>query len=277
MKRIFTISLMLLSISSYGQRYEIDKKKILHTSDNYELMIYYPVFTSGVSMEMLNKFVANSFVKQNPVKTFGVDVVSSAGIENMYLKSAEILKNEGLKKSIEPITLKVLSNWHFYDNQKITSLIIDQYIIVGRENLLTSTSVINIDPASGKTFNVKDYIVDSVDLLNDVADQFCKDKGLPRNATRLLTGLRCDLANLPLAKEIGFSDVGVVFFYNRGEIANIGFPPIKVEVPYKKVFDNFAPAMLNDSHSVIDGEKPTMTRLKKLVKESRKIKNSPKR
>lgn len=276
MKKIFTIILVAISFASaFGQSQTISKKQFVKTDDNADIMAYYPVFSGGKHSEMLNKMVVNLFMDMNMVNK--KNIPDTTNIDNILTQSALIAKEIGLKKSIEAFPYNYYSNWHYFENKYVISLCIDQYVSTGLDNMNTAASIINIDPKTGSVINVTKLIQDTDKLMDLVALQFCKDKKLPKDALRIQTGLKYELADLPLAKSIGLSDIGVVFFYNRGEIAIKSVPAIKIELPYSKFKEVAVTDFLENIYTNTDGEKPTMKRVAKLYKDSKKVRKGHRR
>lgn len=276
MKKIFTIILVSLTFASaFAQSQTIEKKHFIKTDDNADILAYYPVFSGGKHSDILNKIVVSLFLDINIIdKSYIKDTTT---IEGILTQSALRAKEVGLKKSIEAFPYNYYSNWHYFENKYVISICIDQYASTGLDNMTTSAAIININPETGQIIKATELIRDKDRLIELIGQQFCKDKKLPKDALRIQTGLKYELADLPLAKSIGLSDVGIVFFYNRGEIAIKSMPAIKIELPYKKFKEVAISDFLDNIYTSTDGENPTMKRVAKLHKESKKVKKGHRR
>lgn len=277
MKKIFTIAIATIFCTGvYAQTHTIEKKFFVKTEGTIDIKAYYPHFTEGKYADKLNELVFNLFSRraENPENK---SAQQSIGIDDFIWSEALYMKHLGESKSIDAIPYNYYSNWHYFENKYVISLCMDFYLSNGVDNLGTAIGMINLNAETGEIFDPKVLIVDSLNLLEDVAKYFCRDRKLPKDALMLNTGLKYELADLPLPKSVGFSDIGMVFFYNRGEIATKGYPAIKVEVPYREITDNTASDFLNDFVSSTDGEAVTMKRVKAMLKEMAKIKKPKQR
>lgn len=266
MKKFFTILVATISFTAiYGQSQTVTKHNYTATHSNADIMVYYPTFEGGKFSEKINGLVFDLFVAMNPVKEH-VTVNSGKGLEFMFVQSAQRLKDLGLQHSIDPIQYNYYANWHYFENDYIISICVDQFVCLGKDHVQTSANVLNIDAKTGEVIDVHSMINDTVLMQELIMEQYCKTYGVPKNALRIQTGLKYELANLPLAKTIGFTDTGIMFFYNRGEIASRGVPAIQIVVPYNKFKDAATEGFMKNTYSAFDGEAPTMKKVHKLIK-----------
>lgn len=266
---IFTILLLTISVA-FGQYHTVEKRRVIEKQNNADLHICYPHFLSGTYADTLNQEVYDFYVNNNKVKQH-VAVTDNKTLEFMFRQTAQKLSDIGLQKSIDPIDYLLYSGWGMFENKYIISMVLDQYVDMGTAHPDVFCTIVNINKETNKLMSVADLIKkDTAVVLEVAAKIFCKDRNLPTNALRLQTGLKYELADIPMPKKCGFSPKGIVLFYGRGEIASLSFPAIYITVPYSDFKNALPEGFLNNIVATYDGFKEGAKKLNEINRKEAK-------
>lgn len=205
--------------------------------DNADISLSYPQIASSAKqdfplMNSLNRAVFKTLSAYPPYEYKG-SVNSPATLELYCATIASGLSAYGKANVLEPIPFSFYSTWWAFGNIKVVTLFIEQYVFAGGAHGNTTGTFLNFDPITGEPIDLRQNIIDTAELLEIAAIQFCRDRHLPKDALKIRTGLFCDLSDLPMPKQLGFSDKGLVLFYNQYEIAPYVMGQISITIPYK--------------------------------------------
>lgn len=270
MKKIFTLILIIcISTASALAKTQVEKHIFKQTTPSTEICVYYPEFTTGQWADSLNLEMIKFYHRTNSGAKYP-QPKSLKELEAMWVFTGDTLAKIGMTKSIDPIKYTNLGGWMLFENRYITSLVVSCFNIFGNGFPEVGILNLNYNNESGKRFNPHALILDTTDILEDVGDIFCKERKLPRNAMRLETGLKYELADLPMPRNIAFGHEGVLLIYNKGEIAPRSMPMILIMIPYSKI-DRGLPADFYDTRNMIEsGYVETLKRVKKIEEENTK-------
>ncbi len=239
LKRTFLIAALSLftSMALHAQsKYDATILDVVYENyeDHFTVQVYFPEFEDGDYADLLNRETYAIFNEYNLNKD-SLSIDSQEALVAVLEANGETLGDLGLRKSIDKINYVHVSTWSYFLNNYICSLFIDQYAEVGAVLPIVRSHAVNINRETGEIFDPKTLIADTVAFMENVAEIYCKDNHLSKDALRGVTGLNYDLNNLPIAKVMAFTKEGLELYYNRGEIAPISKPSISILVPYKKM------------------------------------------
>lgn len=138
-----------------------------------------------------------------------------------------------------PTPYQLLSKWDAYSNKRIASVYIECTAFTGGAHGIFNALYLNYSRETGSVLDVFKLIQDTTVLMDLAKIEFCRQRSLPMNASKEQTTLFCELSQMPMPLNIGFSEKGLVLFYNPYEIAPWSSGPIKIEIPFSSLKDVF--------------------------------------
>ncbi len=254
LKKLITLAaLSLVGVSAYAQRYTVSENHINDVSDNRSIDVYYPSFSGGEYAASLDSATLSMLTRFN-LREESSPISNLSQLDKMYQSNGDTLAQVGLRKSIEPIDYVHLATWSYFENNYVSSLLVQQYVDMGTAIPMIVAQDFNIG-AQGRIFEPTSLITDTTVFMEKAVKHFLKDRKLPENALRLQTGLKYELDELPLANVSVFTQEGLLMFYNRGEIAPMSTPAIIILVPYKDFKDLLPEDFFENQVEKIGGEK----------------------
>lgn len=237
--RIIALIITLATSSQFilAQSITLSENSCIFGKKDTKVNIYYPlVIAEGINpgaMDNINQWVFGTLV--NTGQSGVVSTVTNAESLASFLKlSAQKVANEGIKSRGEAFAYQYYSTWSGFVSKRLVSIFLDRYLFTGGANGLSVGGYGNFDPQTGKPIDLRSYINDTTELLKYAAQLYCKDRRLPANAMKSQTGLFCELSDLPMPKNIGFSKKGMVLYYNMYEIGPRVLGAVKITIPYGK-------------------------------------------
>lgn len=155
-------------------------------------------------------------------------------LEMLALQGADAAHSSGIKLKSTP-EFVLYSHWKTFGNKHLISLFQQTYGYAGGAYGATNIAINNYDLLSGKRIDINKAIIDTSYFMDKVVKYFCKTNRLSRNAMQIETGLYYELEDLPLPKQIGFTNNGIVVAYNPNEIGPISIGTVIIMIPYEEL------------------------------------------
>lgn len=246
MKTIFTaLALWCVYGASAAARDSIwvENKQVLIKKGRVSIDLSFPLLDSELGTEPLitsvNQAVVGTLAANLPIES----QVAVRTLEQLRLclttQVSEVEKAARQMPGVDTVPFELYSTWSAFGNQKMVSVYIQRYLFLGGAHGSTYCTYLNFDTKTGKQVDLRQFIPDTAAFLDVVAERFCKERRLPKDALQLQTGLFCELSNLPMPSQIGLSDKGLVVLYNQYEIAPYSFGQIVVTIPVKMFADKW--------------------------------------
>lgn len=252
MKRICTlIAIAAISISSYANAPKQDSLRLKNTITAYsngdiDISLSYPQLShSDKTIEVIQtlaqsinadvcRLIANIIPAPDNTKKDSLwQKVSSPTLLELYALSAANAVLDEQKGYGGPSAYDLFSEWTAFGNEQIVSIFIKTYMFAGGAHGMTIGRALNYNVKTGARLDMIKMIEDTAFLMDLAAINFCKERKLPKKAIKLQTGLFYELADLPLADEIGFTPKGMILYYDPYSIAPYSYGPITITIPYK--------------------------------------------
>lgn len=236
----------------------VENKHVLVKQGKVAIDLSFPQLDSERGDEALvgsvNRTVIQTLASELPVESkVPVQTVDQL---RLYLVSqvSEIEKKVSQMPGVDAVPFQFYSTWSAFGNPNVVSIYLQRYLFMGGAHGATHCSYMNFDPKTGKQIDLRQFIPDTAAFLDIVAERFCKERRLPKDALQLQTGLFCELSDLPMPKQMGFSDKGLVVLYNQYEIAPYSFGQIVITIPFKMFADKWG-GLLEKMRSQSGGKK----------------------
>ena len=206
------------------------------TEDNCSyIKMVYPVFTTGKSYEIINRFV-NAFLADSIYNTEeGKTNNSLDGLAANFFKDYEVFKNDfpdwGLSYALD------LNGAIHLNKNNLVTLEINYYIFTGGAHPNTYLTYFIFNTEIGKLLGVRDIFIKGFeDKLNRLIDKKYREfRGL--SGKERLDGEKGMLFENKISynDNIGLSRDGVTFYYNNYEISAYAVGPTELNFTYKEL------------------------------------------
>lgn len=209
---------------------------VLHQG-NADISLSYPQVINTTKQifplkDSLNRAVFAALSADSPTK-YKAKVTSADELKLYCISTAAELAKFGKQNIMEAIPFNFYSSWWAFGNKMIVSVFIEKYTFAGSAHGYTRGAFLNFDPFTGANIDLVKAVADTAKLLDIAADQFCRERHLPKDALRLQTGLFCELTDLPMPSQMGCSQKGLVLYYNPYEIGPYVLGAISITIPYR--------------------------------------------
>lgn len=131
-----------------------------------------------------------------------------------------------------------------YTKKFITSVKVEKGYYAGGANAYYETQYLNFNNGTGQALRYDDFVSDKKAFARIAREKFLEAKGWKGNETKEETGLFVDLDSLPLPGTIGFTENGLVLFYNLYEIAPRSYGTTEIVIPYLELTTLLKPGIL---------------------------------
>lgn len=247
-------TLLLVTICTAGKVAQsrdsiwVENKQITFKEGRISIDLGFPQLDSERGNEPLlaavNHSVMGSLVANLPIDSkIKVQTLDQLRL-SLTTQITQIEQKARATPGLDAVPFELYSTWSAFSNKNIVSIYIERYFFMGGAYGKTQCTYLNFDTRTAEPIDVRSLIPDTTAFLNLVGELFCKDRRLPKNALQLQTGLFYDLTDLPMPRQMGFSDKGLVVIYNPLEIAPHSFGPISVTIP-SKIFASKYPGILD--------------------------------
>lgn len=119
-----------------------------------------------------------------------------------------------------------------YQSSEIISIAINSYLNTGGAHGNMNITFLNFNPENGKLYKVKDFINDQ-DAFEDIAKKYFEAEIQLSETEKFEDYFFGEDFHLPA--NIGFSDEGVILFYNVYEIASYAIGATEFTIPFEEV------------------------------------------
>lgn len=187
-----------------------------------------------VIVNNVNRAVLQTLSKDQPVP-YKSAVVTLDDLRLFVVTMAAEMDKRGRAATMDPLPFQYFSSWSAFGNKAAFSIFIKKYMYTGGAHGSTQGTYLNFDATSGEQISLHSFIEDTTKLLDMAAIYFCKERRLPLDAMQIQTGLFCELSALKMPSELGFSQKGLVLYYNQYDIAPYSMGPIVITIPYKEI------------------------------------------
>ncbi|RAV29506.1 DUF3298 and DUF4163 domain-containing protein [Sinomicrobium soli] len=199
-----------------------------------KVKVNFPVATS--STDIAEKI--NAIIEDKIISTFIIDPDSKK--EKTVEDAVENFKNEYLRdKEMQPdfafgyeaeIQGEVL-----YRGTKLHSLAFSSFMYTGGAHGYSSLTYINIDPASGKTYDNDELFTDKEAFLKVAEQKFRKQEKIPEGSNINSTGFWFENDTYQLPENIGFTKDNIILHYNAYDISSYAEGGKTVEIPIGEI------------------------------------------
>lgn len=155
-------------------------------------------------------------------------------LEMLALRCADAAHRSSLKLKSTPEFI-LYSHWKTFGNKHIVSLFQQTYSYAGGAHGVTNIAINNYDLRTGKRIDINKAVIDTAYFMDKVVKYFCKTYRIKQDAMQIETGLFYELEDLPLPKQIGITNNGIVVAYNPHEIGPISIGTIIIVIPYEEL------------------------------------------
>ncbi len=166
-------------------------------------------------------------------------VYSPEMLEMFVLKQSHISENE--QGALSNSAYELYSEWAAYANEHIVSVFQKVSMYNGGANPATHAKINNYLTSNGEKFSFSNIIEDKEGFMDAVVKYFCKERRLSKKSLKIQTGLKYELADLPMPSSIGICKKGIVSVYESGEIASQKAGTISVIIPFRAMDDILDP------------------------------------
>lgn len=228
-KTAFILVLLGLAACGGGRKANLTMTTdtIFIRQDSDVVRMLYPVARDGAVADSINRHV---------IRTLSANLPEPERTDpNMTLRQA-IDATLARKKmdSLVSYPLEMYSEGRVNRRDGIISILLGEYLYMGGAHGLHTSTFLNFDEETGRLLTLNDLVSDTVKLaaLNREAFKvFWGTKGAEVSPESLFV----TMDRLPLPKNIGFDERGVVMIYNPYEIAPYVFGESRYTIPYAQV------------------------------------------
>ena len=184
-------------------------------------------------VDKINFTIGNSiiyFLKPDDEKNIKATVISEAA--NLFIARSENDKKEFPEMNSYVAELSVSNS---YMSSNILSVKTEFYNYIGGAHGNRVTDFLNFDPKTGNLLRIGMLVKDRKVFTEFVETLFRIDNNIPPNDSINSTGFWFDNDTFNLPNSIGFSEEGMVIFYNPYLVNSYADGPVEFIIPWEKV------------------------------------------
>jgi len=150
---------------------------------------------------------------------------------NAFITDYEELNDKFPEESI-PWEAKIEGSITF-ENKDLITIQLESYIFTGGAHGYGTNRYLNFDKANGVELFHEDLFKSKEDFKNFTETLFRKQENIPADVNINSTGFMFETEDFYLPDNIGYTDDGLLLFYEPYEIASFADGPITITIPYK--------------------------------------------
>jgi len=193
---------------------------------------YIKVIGNKEVVDRINFTIGNAiiyFLKSDDEKNIRATVIAEAA--NLFIKRSEKDKKEFSEMSSY---LAELSVYNSYSSSDILSIKTAFYSYTGGAHGNRITKFLNFNPTTGNLMGISSIVKDKTAFTKFAETIFRSINKIPETDPINSTGFWFENDKFYLSESVGFSNEGVIIYYNQYEIASYAEGAIEVLIPWEK-------------------------------------------